>query len=318
MAEFTIEKYTPQMSAEWDLFVKGSRNGTFLLERGYMDYHSDRFKDCSWVARKGGSIVALLPANLTEDGTLHSHQGLTYGGWILPPAHIDGADLMEIFRQTIAVWKEMGIKKLDYKPIPTVYHRQPSEEDIYALWRLGAEVTECTLDTAVDLRTGFRFNTLRRRNLAKASKMPVVLVESTDVESYISMLSDCLSERHGASPVHTAEELRLLMERFPEKIRIFVAKLEGTSHPMDAGVCVYDTGRVAHAQYIATTPEGRTANLLTPLLHYLMSEVYADRAFFDFGISTEDGGRYLNEGLLRQKYSFGATGVSCFRFALQI
>lgn len=315
---FTIEKYSPENSREWDDFVKSSRNGTFLLERGYMDYHSDRFQDCSWMVRKGNSLVALLPANITADGVLHSHQGLTYGGWILPPAHLDGADLLEIFQTAMDCWRAEGIVSLDYKPIPTVYHRQPSQEDEYALWRLGAVITESTLDTAVDLRIGYHFNTLRRRNLTKASKLPLQLVESHDVVNYISMLSECLSERHNASPVHSADELRLLMERFPNNIRIFVAKLADSDSPMDAGVCVYDTGLVAHAQYIATTSRGRSENLLTPLFNYLMGNQYADRNYFDFGISTEDGGRYLNEGLLRQKYSFGATGVASRRYLLTL
>lgn len=45
--------------------------------------------------------------------------------------------------------------------------------------------------------------------------------------------------------------MRLLMDRFPDNIRLYVAEYEGTPH---AGVCIYDTGLVAHAQYIATTP----------------------------------------------------------------
>ena len=33
------------------------------------------------------------------------------------------------------------------------------------------------------------------------------------------------------------------------------------------------------------------------------------RAYFDFGISTEDGGRVLNEGLIYQKEGFGGRAV---------
>ena len=85
------------MEREWNEFVGRSRNGTFLLDRRYMDYHADRFTDCSWLAMKGNRIMAMLPANISADGVLHSHGGLTYGGWILPPAHLDGAGLLEIF-----------------------------------------------------------------------------------------------------------------------------------------------------------------------------------------------------------------------------
>lgn len=323
MSEFRIERYRASLAGDWDAFVRASRNGTFLLERGYMDYHSDRFRDCSWVARKGNSIVALLPANLTDDGTLHSHQGLTYGGWILPMSHLDGADLLEIFRIACRVWHEAGIRELDYKPVPSVYHRLPSQEDEYALWRLGAVLTECTLDAAAYLREGVRFNTLRRRNLRRALSEGVEIREEEETTPFMEMLDKCLLERHDTHPVHTVAEMELLRERFPRNIRIFCAYLPGREGDTDnrlpdAGVCVYDTGKTAHAQYIATTPEGRNHNLLTPLFHSLMSEEFADRDYFDFGISTERGGEWLNEGLLRQKYSFGATGVACRRYRLRI
>ena len=42
-----IVPYTNQLKDEWDSFVRLSKNGTFLFERGFMDYHSDRFDDCS-------------------------------------------------------------------------------------------------------------------------------------------------------------------------------------------------------------------------------------------------------------------------------
>ena len=307
------------MRAVWDAFVRESRCATFLFMRDYMDYHADRFTDCSWMAYKGNRLMALLPANITTTksgtSTLHSHQGLTYGGWLLPQAHLDGADLIELWQRALEVWKERGVSALDYKPLPGIYCAQPSEEDRYALFRLGARLTECNLSEAVNLQAPWRFNTLQRRHLAKASKLDYDFIElgPSEVGAYMTMLSDCLAERHGASPVHSAAELTMLMDRFPENIRIFAVGHEGALH---AGVCVYDTGRVAHAQYIATTPRGRELNLLTPLFHRLMTDTYAERAYFDFGISNEDSGRYLNEGLLRQKFSYGATGVAYTRWLL--
>ena len=118
------------------------------------------------------------------------------------------------------------------------------------------------------------------------------------------------------NPVHTCEEMQMLRDRFPQNIRVFVSRLDGEAAPQ-AGVCMYDAGTVAHAQYIATTPQARKLNLLTPLFHHLISEVFADRRYFDFGISTEDNGNYLNTGLLRQKFSYGGTGVTYDRYSLK-
>lgn len=311
--DITLERYSPDMAGEWDRFVAGSRNATFLMQRGYMDYHSHRFTDCSWIARKNGKIAALLPANITEDGVLQTHGGLTYGGWVLPEAHIDGNDLLEIFGQGIATWRREGIKALDYKPLPGIYALRPSEEDLYALWRLGAQQTECGLSSAIRLGEPLRFNQMQRRHLKRASSLQVVCEETTDIPDFMNMVEHCLADRHEVAPVHSAAEMALLKSRFPDRIRFFVAKLEGKIH---AGMCIYDCGTVAHAQYIATTPEGRSQNLLSLLVNWLAGSLYQHCRYFDFGISTEDHGRWLNAGLVRQKCSYGATGVAYTRWHL--
>lgn len=315
MGEWRLLRYGQEMRPVWDAFVRESRNATFLFERAYMDYHSDRFADCSWIALKGDRPVALLPANLTEDGVLQSHGGLSYGGWLLPKAHVDGADLLEIFTLACDEWRKSGIKGLDYKSMPYIYCLKPSEEEIYALFRLGARLTECNLSAAIDLRSPGRFNKLQRRHLAKARALRAEVGEWEDISEFMRVLSACLSERHGVRPVHTAEEMILLASRFPENIKFYAACVGGVPH---AAVCIYDTGLVAHAQYIATTPVGRELNLLSLLFDYLITERYSACRYFDFGISNERHGRYLNEGLLRQKYSYGATGVACRRYSLSL
>ncbi len=303
------------MEREWNEFVGRSRNGTFLLDRRYMDYHADRFTDCSWLAMKGNRIMAMLPANISADGVLHSHGGLTYGGWILPPAHLDGAGLLEIFTGACDAWRAEGITALDYKPVPYIYSSRPSQEDEYALFRLGAELTECNLSATIDLSQPVVFNQQQRRHLSKAMRLPVDVREMTDIGTFMTILADCLRERHDTSPVHSEAEMTLLASRFPDNIRFYATYLDGEPH---AAVCVYDTGTVAHAQYIATTPRGRELNLLTPLFHKLITETCKTRRYFDFGISNEDHGRYLNAGLLRQKYSYGATGTTYTRYLLKL
>ncbi len=314
-----IRKYRSEDKDEWDAFVRASRNGTFLFERGYMDYHSDRFEDCSWIAFKGEKPVALLPANIDADGILHSHQGLTYGGWILPPSHLDGADLLEIFSKAIEIWKKEGIVGLDYKALPWIYSGQPSQEDLYALFRLGAEVSEVNLSSAINLHIPLHYNKLRKRSLKNASKLTFAIDETEDAYQFMQLVGECLRERHDATPVHTAEEISLLQKRFPKNIKMYALRLDipqEQEEEYQAAVMIFDTGRVAHAQYIATTPRGREQNLLTPLFDYLIRDRFADRDYFDFGTSNENHGLYLNEGLLRQKFSYGATGVAYQRLKI--
>ena len=74
-----IKQYNLDDAAKWNEFVTISKQGTFLFNRNYMDYHSDRFTDSSFLIMEKGRISAALPANRKGD-TLYSHQGLTYGG----------------------------------------------------------------------------------------------------------------------------------------------------------------------------------------------------------------------------------------------
>ena len=71
---FEIKRYTPDLATEWNQFVATSKNGTFLFDRNYMDYHADRFTDFSLMIYRRGKLYALLPGNVDGD-TFYSHQG---------------------------------------------------------------------------------------------------------------------------------------------------------------------------------------------------------------------------------------------------
>ena len=70
-------------------------NMVILFMRDYMDYHSERFKDNSFLFYKNNSLVAVLPANI-NDSILYSHQGLTYGG-LIQSYKLSTKDVLEIF-----------------------------------------------------------------------------------------------------------------------------------------------------------------------------------------------------------------------------
>jgi hypothetical protein len=62
--EIEIRVYKPEFKGLWDAFVSGAKNGVFLFNRDYMDYHSDRFQDYSLLFFRDNCLVALLPANI--------------------------------------------------------------------------------------------------------------------------------------------------------------------------------------------------------------------------------------------------------------
>lgn len=306
------------MRDEWNRFVEESRNATFLFNRGFMDYHAHRFDDNSLIVYRGNKICALLPANLTIDENgckiLQSHGGLTYGGWILSSHHPDASEMIEIFKLLKEYAHQNGISRLDYKPVPHVYTKSPSQEDLYALFRMGAVLTERNISCAIDLHSNPGFNKLQRRMLKRASEHKCEIIEDADITRFHKLLTDCLQERHGVTPVHSAEELRLLRDRFPSQIKVYMLCEEDEPQ---AGVCVFDTGRVAHAQYICSTKHGRDEGFLTMLFHRLIFNDFAIKDYFDFGICNEDHGFYLNEGLYRQKSALGGSGVVYDRYVLE-
>lgn len=306
-SEWTIRRYTPGDECLWNSLVASSRQGTFLHNRGYMDYHSNRFRDFSLIASRKETPMAILPANLREDCVLFSHQGLTYGGWLTPYAHFDGNDMLLLFEVWLNWCKKNGIRDIIYKAVPHIYHKIPAEEDIYALFRFGAKTKTVNLSSVVDLNNIPHFNKQQKRHLKKASKLSPWIKETDNVADFMPILSECLRCRHNAVPVHSEAELKMLKQRFPKGIRFFLA---GIGSAPEAAVCIYDTNGVAHCQYIATSETGRENGTLTFLLNQLMTEVFANNKFFDLGTSNEDAGRVLNSGLLHQKYGLGGRGTA--------
>src|SRR5207245_1915018 len=123
---------------------------------------------------------------------------------------------------------------------------------------------------------------------------------SDRIAEFMEMEAALLHEKHGVRPTHTAAEMLLLAGRFPDNIKLFAAARDGQ---LLGGVMIYESRTVAHAQYIASTRAGRESAALDAVMDHLLNEVYRDKAYFDFGISTEADGKYLNHGLIENKES---------------
>ena len=315
MSMTEIIKYDASMATRWDEFARLSRNGTLLHQRGYMDYHSDRFKDCSLIAMREGKLCALLPACVDGD-TLWSHCGLTYGGWLVPLKHFDATVMIEVMDAACQWMTDNGIKRLVYKPVPHIYHRYPCEEDLYALFRHQARLIETNISTTIDLSCPLPLDRGNKSGANAARKAGIQVGPSDDWQGYWNLLSSLLDERYGTRPVHSLDEMRLLQGRFPNDIRLYTATLHGE---LLAGVVMYLSQPVAHCQYIGASLQGKDSKALTLLFDYLIGEATkSGYRYFDFGISNEDHGRYLNEGLVRQKSRLGGRGIVYNTFEIDL
>lgn len=301
-----VERFTDAARGLWDQFVRDSRAGTFLFLRDYMEYHQDRLEDHSLIFRdERGTPLGLLPA-CRRGAVLDSHGGLTYGG-VVSDASMTAAGMLDVFDALLEYLRAESFTRLRYRAVPRVYHRIPADEDLYALTRNGGQVVRRAVLSIVDLSQPVAAQERRRRGGRKARAAGLICRESEDLAAYWSLLSTVLLETYGARPVHTLEEITLLRRRFPRNIRLFGA-FQGPD--LVAGVLVYETPAVARAQYIAASQDGKQLAALDLLFDFLLREVFADKAYFDFGTSESKDGTDLNRGVLEYKESLGARAVA--------
>ena len=302
---FEVRRYTPDRADEWNEFVARAKNGTFLFDRQYMDYHADRFADHSLMFYHDEVLCALLPAN-ESDATLYSHQGLTYGGLVMD-YKLTAADTLQLFAELNSHLHRIGISRVVYKAIPWIYHQLPSEEDLYALTQVcGARLSVRELSTTIMLQRNIRWSRIRRRGVKRAEDAGIVVEVSQDFDAFWPVLEANLLTNHQVHPVHTVDEMKLLHSRFPKHIVLYTATLNGE---VIGGVVMYLTPQVAHAQYSSATPEGKRLGVLDAIYDRIMHQDLKDYPYFDFGKSTEDAGHILNEQLVFQKEGFGGRAV---------
>lgn len=306
----SISRYNTAAAAQWDDFVRRSRNGTFLFERAYMDYHATRFKDHSLCYHdEKGRLLAVMACNEDAD-TLYSHRGLTYGGLLLGNG-THAADVGAMVDATLDYLRDNGFGAWVYKPVPAIYHNIPSEEAEYFLWRRGARTTACNLASVVDYGSmpGLRAEYCRRNALIRLAGRGVRLDMEARLQDFWPLLTEHLAEKYAARPVHTLQEITLLQQAFPRNISC-AAAVDADGEIL-AGVVMYVCGQVAHAQYSTATERGRRIGAqdflyLSLINHY---RTVPGIRFFDLGTSNENGGERLNATLNRYKEGFGARGV---------
>lgn len=297
-----IRPYSAEQQACWDGFVRMARNGCFLFERGYMDYHAHRFEDASLMLWHGDELRAVLPGS-RKGSELVSHGGLTFGGLVLQGG-VGAQQTLELAEHLTDALRQRGVQRLVYKPVPHIFHRQPSEDDLYALHRLGARTVRMDVSTTIDLARRPAWSSQRRRALGRAQRAGLKVERCTDrprYEVYWHLLAAVLEERHRVTPTHSVDEMLSLAARFPQ-ITLHCA-LRGDA--VLAGVVSYRYDGVLHTQYLCTSPEGREVGALDAVIAHLLEHECDGLRWLNFGVSTFDQGRQLNAGLVSQKEMFG-------------
>lgn len=305
-----VRPFNSEDALAWDLFCEQSLQGTFLHTRKFLSYHQDRFIDKSLVISEEGKWRGIFPAALNprDPSQVVSHPGSTYGG-MLHQGALRGEKMIEVLRLTQDFYSKLGFKSLVYKVTPSFYHRSPAQDDLYALFRLGASKIRCDLSSTIDLQNRLPLIKGRRWGIKRAQKSKVNIVQGAQyLKNFWAILANNLSEKHDALPVHSLSELEVLIERFPEEILCVCAQMNGD---IVAGVILFVTHQTLHTQYIASNASGREVSAVDAVLeHSISMGIEAGKRWFDFGINNEDNGLILNDGLYTYKNGFGGGGYT--------
>jgi len=299
-----IKKYNYSDKEVWNDFINKSRIDTFLFNRDFMDYHSDRFEDMSFLFYRKGKLEAVLPGNIQNE-TYYSHQGLTYGGLVLSKKMTTN-DVLNVFKLINEELKIIGINNVIYKPLPEIYQLYPSQEDMYALFRLGAIKIGCNISSTIFQDGKIPFTESRKSGVRKAKNENVFIEESNDFFGFWNILENNLFSTHRKKPVHSLDEIILLKSKFPDKVRLFICLINGE---VVGGCLLFVMNKIVHVQYISANEKGKLSGSLDLLFDELINHLFANIPIFDFGHSTEQLGNYLNENLIFQKEGFGGRGI---------
>ena len=272
-----------------------------------MDYHKDRFEDYSLMVFKDEKLVAVLPANRVED-KLFSHQGLTYGGLVFSEK-LKLKDVTLILKTILQFLEKAQLYTLNIKALPSIYSKFPNDELDYLLFILKAQLQRTDIYSVIDGKAGkISISELRKRGIKRAKNHSLLVKEQNVFEDFWNqILIPNLENTHQAKPTHSLQEIELLHQNFNANIRQFnVYKDES----IIGGTTIFETNQVAHAQYISANKIGQELGALDVLFDTLINHIFKDKSYFSFGISNENQGQNINQGLLYWKESFGARSIA--------
>lgn len=305
MKNYSVQQYQESDYANWNTFISQAKNATFLFHRDFMEYHNDRFQDNSLIVLYKDKWVGVMPANRVGN-EVFSHQGLTYGGLVYSEKS-KLTTIVNAFRAALSFLAANEIIKLYLKTIPSIYHTKPSEELQYALFLAEAKLFRRDSLSVIDLSQNYKISKIRKRGVQKGVCNKLFVKEEITFESFWNkILIPNLEEKHKAKPIHSIEEMDHLKSLFPNNIRQFNVY---NGDEIVAGTTIFESQHVAHCQYISKYEKQEDLGSLDFLFHFLITDVFLNKRFFDFGISNESQGKKLNEGLSYWKESFGASTI---------
>ncbi len=320
LEDFSIKRYSNEDFEEWNNLVFLSKNSCLLHLRSFINYHANSFEDHSCLIFKRGKLLFLFPATQHGD-QIRSHGGLTFGG-IIMPFSTKSRDVITGLELICSYYKKLNFKSIIYKPTPYIYHKVPSEEDIFAINEMGAELFRYDISHVIERNNSRVFSNLRKRKIKNALKKGVSYMKYNEeklskslLSKFYFILSQTLQNKN-LKPVHTENEIRYLMENHPKYISLYLAKKEEN---VLAGSLIFTFGSTSHTQYLTSSKEGKEVGALDLIISKIIEKEPSNIKFISLGRSPQDKNTTaLNEGLVFQKEGFGASAVMFNQYKINL
>lgn len=311
LSNLSIIRFSDKYSSSWDEFIKSSSNGTFIHTRKFLNYHLNKFDDHSLIIKDKKKIICLFIANQSKQ-IIYSHEGLTFGGLIIK-RNLKSEYVLVLFQKILDYYKNKKINKIIYKCVPFIFHKKIIQSDLYALFRMKAKLIRRDLSSFVNLNEKYEFSDLRIRGIKKANRNNIKVTKNFEITDFYNLLKDVLSSRHNVSPVHKLDELVLLHNLFPNNILLRKIYNEDV---LNGGLLLFVYDHTIHFQYITVSDIAKNNGSLDYLILSVFDEFKSTHNYASLGISTENNGKVLNTGLIRQKEGFGSSSLTLDHYEL--
>jgi hypothetical protein len=183
MRKITIRTYNETDFEAWNKLVSESKNGTFLFDRSFMDYHRHKFQDFSlMIYNEKNNLIAIMPAHRIGD-EVYSHLGLTYGGIIIKK-DLRLTVFFEVFSEILKFLFKEGIHFLHWKEVPYFYHSYPSDEWKYLAFVTEAELYRRDMCSVINLKEQFVFSKTVVRYAKNVDKQGFIYRKSEEWGGY--------------------------------------------------------------------------------------------------------------------------------------
>ena len=294
-----VQKYLLENAAEWNAFVKQSINGSFLLDRDFMDYHQERFEDHSLMMYHDGQLMCCIPAHV-KDGGFYSHRGLSYAGLIISAAAVNNID--KIVEALLGYVKSLAFAKAELQ-LPPVSYQSINREIAAVLEQKGFTANRKLHNQSVALDQEIQVSPKKSIGYRNGKFEGLRVEVGNDFRSFWEeVLIPQLAARYHSKPVHSLAEIELLASRFPENILQYNVYKEDA---LLAGITFFIKGNIVKSQYTASSPDGLKTDAVAYIYMEAMKEFKEKGcSLMDYGPVNEIDGS-VNTGLQRFKKQLG-------------